>query len=103
MNEAVIMAKKGDKNPDLYKYEVDLKKNNFELTEDGSLIKNTKVVASRRRASANYDEGQDKIIVRLKSGGRDKVNEYVKANKDKYPSVNAMIKTLLEKEMQTEL
>lgn len=75
---------------------------------------------SQKKASQKWEKNkpQEKIIVRVPEGSRDKINEYVtaKAAEDptnlKYssyngkayrPSVNALIKALLEEEMDESL
>ena len=76
-------------------------------------LKEGKVYISQKKATAEYEakNPMDKIIVRVPAGARDKVTKYVeqKAAEDpsnrKYasdkgrPSVNALIKTLLEEEL----
>lgn len=71
---------------------------------------------SQKAATEKYEEKKpmEKIIVRVPAGSRDKINEYVKKKAEensedlKYnsyngkayrPSVNALIKALLEEEM----
>lgn len=69
-------------------------------TEEQIIESNT--YNSQRKASRNYDSKFEKIIVRLPQGSRDKINNYLSSS-NKYPSTNAMIKALIEKEIKQKL
>lgn len=67
--------------------------------------------AAQKESNAEYDKGMDKIIIRVPKGSKAIIEEYVKDMAKKNPgdpkfstekgrpSVNALIKSLLEKEI----
>ncbi len=67
--------------------------------------------AAQKESNAEYDKTMDKIIIRVPKGAKAKIEEYVRSkaieepDNPKYstdkgrPSVNALIKDLLEKEI----
>ena len=53
-------------------------------------------------AAKEYENKLEQLTVRLPQGSRKKLNDYV-AESNKYSSVNAMIKELIEKEIKQKL
>ncbi len=89
-SEVNTMPPKGSGNKELKQLVV-------EATE--GFTKDTKTYKSQRVASANYEKNKiEQITVRLPKGSRQVLQDYVD-NSDKFKSVNAMIKALLEAEI----
>lgn len=61
--------------------------------------KENKTIRSQLNASAAYDANVDNIRLRLPKGYKEKMQEYVQNHPDKYNSVNAMIRILIENEI----
>lgn len=72
------------------------------VIENNKIIKTTKTINSQRKAAKEYENKLEQLTVRLPQGSRQKLNDYV-AESNKYNSVNAMIKDLLEKEIKQKL
>lgn len=89
------MAKKGQKDESKYQHQVTDDSLNI---IDGTIIRKTKTVNSRRKANKEYEKKIEQITVRLPQGSRDKLNKYITESK-KYTSVNAMMKELIENEL----
>lgn len=84
------MAKKG---------QIDESKYQHEVTIDGTtVIKKTKTINSRRKANRKYEQKFEQVKVRLPQGSKEKINKYV-AETNKFSSVNAMLKALIENEI----
>ncbi len=78
-----------------------LKQLTIEAREE--MIKDTDTYISQRLASANYEKNKvEQITVRLPKGSRKILQDYV-TKSGKYESVNAMIKALLESEINQSL
>lgn len=58
----------------------------------------TNTYNSQRKAIKKYESKIEQLTVRLPQGSREQLNEYIASN-NKYSSVNAMIKALLENEI----
>jgi hypothetical protein len=83
------MAKKGDKNMELYEKKV------------SEVSGTNKTVRSQLNASAKYDkESVDNIRLRMPKGYNDLMKDYIAKN-DKYASVNAMISELVKRELES--
>lgn len=89
------MAKKGQKDESKYQHQVTDDSLNI---IDGTIIRKTKTVNSRRKANKEYEKKIEQITVRLPQGSREKLNKYIVESK-KYNSVNAMMKELIENEL----
>lgn len=63
----------------------------------------TNTYQSSRKAQKVYETKQEHLTVRVPSGSRNKIKDFVENNKDKYKSVNNLILTLIEREMGTKL
>ncbi len=61
-------------------------------------VLDTNTYASQRKAIKKYEGTVEQLTVRLPKGSRSLLNDYI-AKSNKYSSVNAMIKELLEKEI----
>ena len=79
--------------------DIDESKYQHEVTIDGTtVIKKTKTINSRRKANRKYEQKFEQVKVRLPQGSKEKINKYV-AESNKYSSVNAMLKALIENEI----
>lgn len=68
----------------------------IQATEEQVIDTNT--YNSQRKAAKKYEGKIEQITVRLPQGSREQLNNYI-ASSNKYSSVNAMIKALLENEI----
>lgn len=59
----------------------------------------TEYPAAKKEYDAKYEKAQDSIRVRMPAGYNQLLKDYVAANKDKYKSVNALIKHLVDQEL----
>ena len=66
------------------------------------IVKKTKTGNPQLEAVKKYEQKFEQLTVRLPKGSRDKLQDYISGS-DKYKSVNAMIKDLLEKEIKQTL
>ena len=81
------------------KAQIGKSKYQHEVTINGTtVIKETKTSNAQRKANQEYDKKIDRFTVRLPQGSKEKINKYV-TESNKYSSVNAMIKALLENEI----
>ena len=79
--------------------DIDESKYQHEINIYGTtVIKKTKTINSQRKANQKYDKKIDRFTFRLPQGSKEKINKYV-TESNKYSSVNAMIKALLENEI----
>ncbi len=62
----------------------------------------TNTYQSSRKAQRKFEEGQEHLTVRVPLGSRQKIKDFVEKS-DKYSSVNNMIVSLIEREMNTSL
>lgn len=72
------------------------------MIENNKIVRTTKTINSQRKAAKEYENKLEQLTVRLPQGSRKKLNDYV-AESNKYSSVNAMIKELIEKEIKQKL
>lgn len=89
------MAKKEKNNQSKYQHEIIDDSLNI---INNTIIKTTKTANSQRKAIKEYEKKIEQLTVRLPLGSRDILNKYI-AETNKYSSVNAMIKALLENEI----
>ena len=79
--------------------DIDESKYQHEVNINGTtVIKETKTINSRRKANRKYEQKFEQVKVRLPQGSKEKINKYV-AESNKYSSVNAMLKALIENEI----
>lgn len=88
----------GNRYTDKSRYYHELKINDSLNIINNAIVKETKTSNAQRKANQEYDKKIDRFTVRLPQGSKEKINKYV-AKSNKYSSVNAMIKALLENEI----
>lgn len=59
----------------------------------------TSYPVAKQEYDKDYEKSQDSIRVRMPAGYNQLLKDYVAANKDKYKSVNALIKHLVDQEL----
>lgn len=89
------MAKKGQ--IDHNKYHHEIIDDSLDIV-DNTIIRKTKTRNSQRKAIKEYEQKFEQVKIRLPKGSRDKINQYI-AESNKYTSVNAMLKSLIENEI----
>lgn len=63
-----------------------------------AIVLDTNTYNTQRQASKKYESTIEQITVRLPKGSKKQLTEYLEST-NKYDSVNAMIKALIEKEI----
>ena len=91
----LTMAKKGQKDESKYQHEVT--DDSLDIVND-TIVRKTKTINSQRKAIKKYEQSVEYVGIRLPKGSKAKINQYI-TESQKYKSLNAMIKSLIEKEI----
>lgn len=89
------MEKKEENNKS--KYEHEILDDSLNIVNN-TIVKTTKTANSQRKAIKQYEQKFEQVKIRLPIGSRDKIKKYV-TKSNKYSSINAMLKSLIENEI----